>query len=226
MTANKIVHSKQGFTITELLVATFISAVVMTGVYSTFYSQHKAYQVQDQVVSMQQNLRAAIQCMESEIRMAGYDPTNSKDAGIGILTANPNLLQLTMDINDDADTGTPDGDAADTDEDITYSLNSGNLIKNGAANILAENIDAVNFVYLDESGAVLDDDGSGNVTASLSAIRAVQVTIVARTGRTDLGYTDTNAYTNQQGVEILPAQNDGFRRRRLTTEIHCRNLGF
>ena len=65
-----------------------ISAVVMTGVYSTFYSQHKAYTVQDQVTLMQQNLRAAVQCLESEIRMAGCDPTGGAGAGIVNATAN------------------------------------------------------------------------------------------------------------------------------------------
>lgn len=211
----KIVNSEDGFTITELLVAMFISAIVMAGIYSTFYSQHKAYATQEQVTSMQQNLRAAVQCLESEIRMAGCDPTD--DAGAGIMTADSNSMRITMDITDNTGTGAADGDALDNDEDITYFLDSGNLVKNSSGNILAENIDAIDFVYFNESGAV---------TASLSEIRSVQITLIARTGKTDLGYKDTNTYYNQQGDVVLAAPNDSFRRKRITTEVLCRNLGY
>ena len=37
--------------------------------------------------------------------------------------------------------------------------------------------------------------------------------------------TDSTSYTNQQGTEILAAQNDEFRRMRLTSEIKVRNMG-
>jgi type IV pilus assembly protein PilW len=212
----KTINSEHGFTITELLVATLISAVVMTGVYSTFYSQHKAYTVQDQVALTQQNIRAAIQCLESEIRMAGCDPTG--DAGAGIVALAP--LRITMDITDNAGNPGADGDILDAGEDITYSLSAGNLIKtdnnSAASNILAENIDAIDFVFL---------DGSAAVTADLSAVRSVQITLVARSAKVIQGYTDTNTYSNQQGTTVYTA-NDGFRRKRITTEVHCRNLGY
>jgi len=213
----KTINSEHGFTITELLVATLISAVVMTGVYSTFYSQHKSYTVQDQVALTQQNLRAAIQCLESEIRMAGCDPTG--DAGAGILALAP--LRITMDITDNGGNPDADGDILDAGEDVTYSLDGAdNLIKTdnnlATSNILAENIDALDFVFL---------DGSAAVTADLSAIRSVQITLVARSAKVIQGYTDTNTYSNQQGTTIYTA-NDGFRRKRITTEVHCRNLGY
>jgi type IV pilus assembly protein PilW len=80
-------------------------------------------------------------------------------------------------------------------------------------------------VYLDGASPpnVLDDDGSGNVTTSINQIRSVQVTVVARTGNADPGYTDTNIYTNQQGQVILGMQNDSFRRKQLDTTIRLRN---
>ena len=224
--------NKQGFTLVELLVAMGISGVVMAGIYTVYSSQQKSYAAQEQMAAIQQNLRTAIYFMEREIRMAGYDPT--RDADAAITTANVAELEFSKDENGD-------GDFTDTNEQIRYALTD-DADEDGIADgspchlgretggagglqMIAENIDAVNFVYLDEGGNVLDDDGSGNVVASIPDITSIQITIVARADRENPGYTDTNAYFNQADLEILPAQNDGFRRKRLTTEVKCRNLG-
>ena len=212
-------QNENGFTLVELLVAMAISVIVMASIGYVYYTQQKSYVAQEQISAMQQNLRAAMYYMEREIRMAGFDPTQSNTPGIQ--TASPNTMRFTLDITDDTDTGPPDGDTGDANEDITYSLadNDGDgdndLERNG--NLIAENIDALDFVYL---------DADGNITGTIADIRSVQVTIVARVGKPDPGYTNTNAYFNQQDAvnPILPAQNDSFRRRRLTTTIKCRNL--
>jgi type IV pilus assembly protein PilW len=95
---------------------------------------------------------------------------------------------------------------------------------------LAENIDAINFVYLDGADPP-------NVLATpvpeinRSEIRSVQITIVARSGQNVPGFfyrqTDDRIYRNQQGTIILDmsAAPDNFRRQLLTAEVKCRNLG-
>ena len=217
----RMTHKEKGFTMAELLVAMAIAGVVMAAVYSTYYSQQKSYVTQEQVAGMQQNLRAAIYIMERELRMAGYDPTGKADAGI--VTANANSLTVTMDIDDAAGTGTPDEDTDDTSEDITYSLyTSGGIQKLGrkspsTANNqpVAENIDALDFVYLNQNG---------QVTTTLSQIRSVEVSLVARTSRGDPGYLNNEVYQNQQGAPIYTAD-DNYRRKLLTVQVKCRNLG-
>jgi prepilin-type N-terminal cleavage/methylation domain-containing protein len=67
---------------------------------------------------------------------------------------------------------------------------------------IAENIDDLQFAYLDLNG---------NPTANPDFIRMIQVTIIARTDKTD--------------PELAKA-GDGFRRRTLTTNIQLRNLAF
>ena len=87
---------------------------------------------------------------------------------------------------------------------------------------MAENVDALNFVYLDENDAVL-----ATPVANLAAIRSIQITVVARSDKRDREYTDTAVYQNQNpdGPDvILSAQNDNFRRRLFTAQIKCRNL--
>lgn len=216
--------SNHGFTVVEMMVAMAISGIVMASIYSSFYSQQKSSVAQNQVAAMQQNLRAAMYFMEREIRMAGYNPVEA--SGTGIQSAAANSFQFTSDITDDAGTGDPDGDTGDAGEDITYALadadgdGDNDLVRNdvnGVGNLaIAENIDAINFVYLDQSGAV---------TATLSDIRAVQISLVAGTGKGDPGYVNNTVYTNQQGTQILGAQGDDRRRRLLTAQIKCRNLG-
>ena len=202
--------SNRGFTLAELLVGLFVSGIVMTTILSAYYSQNKSYAVQDQLAAMVQNLRAAMDIMIRETRMAGYDPTGTANAGIVVATATS--LTITEDMN---------GDGSITgDESITYSLadsdadGDNDLERN--SNLIAENIDALDFVYLDENDAS---------TAIPSEIRSIQITLVAKTQKVDQGYHDTITYTNQGGTPIFGPPNDSFRRRRLTAEVKCRNLG-
>ena len=183
--------------------------------------------------------------MGREIRMAGYDPT--EDAGATILTANANSITFTL---DDSMDGTLDdnGDGVlESGEAITYSLYDypatvpdgdmdigrdpdGNGVP-GSGGLtwqpLAENTDALDFVYLDGSNPpVVLNPGGGNVpAANLPNIRAVQITIVARADRIDRKFFKNIVYNNPQGVPILAAQNAQFHRHILTTTVTCRNMG-
>jgi type IV pilus assembly protein PilW len=181
--------------------------------------------------------------MEREIRMAGYDPTGWATAEIQTATIDTiDTIRITQDITDNAGAGHSDGDkditdnagaghsdgdTGDTNEDITYALfdadgdgdtDLGRNDVNGVGNqAIAENIDALNFVYLDQNGTP---------TTSLAEIRSVQVTILARAERADRGYTNDIMYKNQQGGTIFaPLPGDTYRRKILAAEVKCRNLG-
>jgi type IV pilus assembly protein PilW len=233
--------SQKGFSLIELMVAMAIASVLMAGIYTFYHNQLKTHITQQEMVDMQQDARAAMYMMTREIRMAGYDPQNT---GATIRTAN--VAQMAFDSDSD---GTADGVINANSERFYYALSNDadrdgladgtpcNLVRGGWDNSLnpedlnpvALNIDALNFVYLDNDGNTLNDDGNGNVTSSLADIRSVQITLVARSG--DVvpvlmrKHTDNTIYTNQQGTVILPAQNDNFRRIRLTATVKVRNLG-
>jgi type IV pilus assembly protein PilW len=202
--------TNRGFTLAELLIGLFVSGIVMTAILSAYYSQNKSYAVQEQVAAMVQNLRAAMDIMIREIRMAGYDPMGTANAGF--VSTTTTSITITEDLDGD---GSVAGD-----ENITYALadsdgdGDNDLERNN--NLIAENIDALDFVYLDENDT---PTGVG------SEIRSVQITIVAKTDKVDRGYHDTIVYTRQGGAGIFGPTNDGFRRKRLTAEVRCRNLG-
>jgi len=152
-----------GFTLIELLVAMAITGIVAGTIFKVFQSQQRSYLIQDQVTEMQQNLRAAMDIMVRDIRMAGYDPTQS--SGAGIPEANSTRINITMDINGD-------GDCNDTNENITYGFSNTNdadangIADAGAADLgrktgagagsgfqpLAENIEAIGFAYAYSTG--------------------------------------------------------------------------
>ncbi len=214
----------KGFTIVELLVAVFVAGIIMAGIYAAYYSQQKSYRTQEQVAEMQQNLRSAMYFMAKEIRMAGCNPKGTAGSA-GFQNIGASTVSFSMDTRGQFSSSPPDGDTGDANETIVYSLSDWNgdgtndLMRStpptGNAAV-AENVDALNFVYL---------DGDENVTADRLAVRSVQITLVARTGKRDPGFLDTTTYTNQQGTTILAAQNDDYRRKVLSTKIKCRNMG-
>jgi type IV pilus assembly protein PilW len=220
-------NNHKGFTLIELLVAMTVGLVVMAGVSATFRSQQKSYLLQEQVAAMQQNLRAAMFHMEREIRMAGCDPNQTVDAQF--VTANATSITFTQDLRGTTEGSLPDGDTDDPTENITYYLNGGKLMRNDPNGIgdqvIADNISALNFVYLNQAGTRIDDDSAGNVTTSILQIRSVEITLLARTGRGDRGFQNNTVYKNRPGDDIFVATGDNFRRKLLTTCITCRNLG-
>jgi type IV pilus assembly protein PilW len=204
-----------GFTLIELLMAMAITSIVSAGIFSAFRSQQKAHLAQKQTVEMQQNLRAGLYIMAREIRMAGYDPDGTNGAGIvndgdGSDDEDDNRLIFTY-FNEDAagdgnnnDNDDTTADANETLQAVEYylydSLDDGTIDlgrRNGARlDAIAENISSLEFIYLDEDG---------DVTADLSDIKFVQITIEATTDSNEMNYTNGN--------------------RTLTTTVKCRNLG-
>lgn len=260
-----------GFTLVEMMIAIAIFGVVLTGIYSVYQAQVRSHYTQQQIMDMQQNIRAALYLMEREIKMAGLNPAGAD--GIGITLADAHSLGFNMDFtgafndgDDDDEDGIVDegangmddngnglideadeaewydGDVDDPNEQVVYMLsndadangrNDGLPTENadgGACHLwrngerLALNIDALNFVYLDINGVPL-----ATPVADPSAIRSIQVSLVVRSGekpsKYSYGYVDGKAYQDQQGIEILPQQNDSFRRISMNMEAKCRNMG-
>jgi type IV pilus assembly protein PilW len=177
--------------------------------------------------------------------MGSYDPLGTADAGI--LVATNSMIQFTADHNRNGVLVTPGPPASnDPHEDITYSLRpEADPNDDGIATVfpselrraswgvpqpLAENVEVLNFVYLDENNAVMATPVTG---ADLDRIRSVQVFIVVRSDQEDKHYKNTSTYTNllydrdPADAQALTwnAPNDGYRRRVLKTTVNCRNAG-
>jgi type IV pilus assembly protein PilW len=209
----------RGFSLIELMVAMAIATILMAGTYTFYRSQLRSHVTQLVVVDMQQDARVAMYMMTREIRMAGCDPQNNTGAAIRIANAS----EIAFDSDEDGN-----GAIDENTERFYYGLQTGNLVRGSweddltpdDLNLVALNIDALNFVYL---------DSAGSVTANLADIRSVQITLVARSGDQVPvlmnRQTDSSIYRNQQGDLVLAAPNDNFRRIQLTAAVRVRNLG-
>ena len=114
------------------------------------------------------------------------------------------------------------GDANDNDDPAHPKLRRKNLGSNQGAQVVAENIDNLQFRYLDSStipNPTLVDDPSG----SEANIRAVEISLLARTANTNRGYIDPNTYNI--GDNPNPNPSDAYRRKLLCSIVKTRNIG-
>jgi len=260
-----IKKNENGFTLIEILIAMALTGMVMTGVYRVYSQQVAVTNTQNIVRDMQQNIRAAMYYMEMEIRMAGMDPSGNARAGVEL--AMDGQITVSADVGGaGAIPGDPNeffNSVVDANERVTYRLDTDanddgicdnlpastvpcNLVREsgGVASVIAQNIDALDFVYLgvDTTDPACDNDcpingdagfpGSPVPNDILDDIRSIQVTIVARAGGADLPgfiipFDDNREFEGQQGQIVLSQllTDDGYRRNRLTSEISLRNMG-
>ncbi len=230
----------------ELMIAIGIFAIAMTGIYQTYHSQQKSYLKQEQVVDLQQNLRAGLYFFKKDIRMAGYDP--KAEAGATITIARRGELEFEIDqnisgtIGDDAketvryalteDAGVPRDDPAKDGIPDRFPCNLGrqsNLA--GSMHTMAENVEALEFCYVLADGTVTLEP------ADPADVRSLFVSLLVRSQAPLQGFTDNNIYyqasnnlsltPDLEGTRPSPwgPFNDAYQRRLLVTRIKCRNMG-
>lgn len=148
--------SQQGMTLVELLVAMTLTAIISVAMFNAFASQSTTYADQEQIVGMQQSLRAGFDLLTREVRMAGYNP--ARNVGIGWVTADPSSIVFSTDLNENGSV------VAEPDEYVTYALfnfdGKSSLGRKGSSTAInfsavAENIVALGFAYAVDS----DEDG-------------------------------------------------------------------
>lgn len=238
-------RNSSGFTLVELMIALAMAGIIVAAVYSMYTIQQKTYTAQDQVTVMQQNIRAAIFSLVSEIRMAGYDPKSSTGAhsGASFTAASVSGMSFLADLNENfapypnldpnetvtygflaADDGNGDGIVDNADGFASF----GRITGGGVLQAVAENIQAIEFLY------TMDDDSQTTSPADVSRIRSVTISILARAGQYDPKYSNKELYTPASGnmwdlngptAGTGQPANDNFRRRFLTTTVKCRNMG-
>ena len=153
----------RGFTLVEVLIAMALTGIIGVTILNLYISSVRTYQAQLQVTEIQQNLRAGLDSLVTDLRMAGYN--KGSDAPVGLISAGSSSVHFSMDLNSD-------GDIADTNEDLTYSRYLSGVIprlgrKSGLGNNspVAEYIEALGFAYAFDADAdgALDADAAGRI---------------------------------------------------------------
>jgi prepilin-type N-terminal cleavage/methylation domain-containing protein len=93
------VRNLKGFSLVEVLIALLLSGIVTTAAFQAYVNQHKNYIVQDDVTNIQQNVRASIDQLNRQIRLAGYQLPSGLPA---IVAANTNPDTITITYRNDA----------------------------------------------------------------------------------------------------------------------------
>lgn len=219
---NKAKHIKpggKGFTLIELLIAMVIVGIVTAAIYAAFQSQQRSSIIQENVNVMQQNLRAAMEIMIKDIRMAGYDPGGI--GGLGITDVRPRdtdnnvdatisgngAIQFSADFDGDGALGGgetvsysifdfPVTDPLQRDGQLDLARNAG-----GGRQLLAENIEALGFAF------AFDANGDGNIdtydavnVAPAPATAEGRIRIIWAVDSNGDNKLDLNLDTNLDGV--------------------------
>lgn len=220
------IFREEGFTLVELMIALAMSGIIVAAVYAAYNVQNKSYYAQGQVVEMQQNLRAAMEVIANDIRIATYGH-ESDPADCTVDQATSNQLRVRLDDNNDGSCDVTNLN----NENVQYDLNANVLRRNTQP--LAENIEAIEFCYklIDKS-----DDNCTTAPADFSDIQAVQVSILARAENRDAKFNNSEEYFpascyGATGGLIPGCANkwgpfkDEIRRRLLINTVHIRNRG-
>lgn len=180
--------NQDGVTLTELMVALVMGLATVAAVYSIHLVQVKQRIVQEDVMAMQQNARAAMDLMTRELRMAGYDPMGvNRDGGNSNdfpgVAYHPAELHIASDLNGN-------GLLTDSNESIVFLHDAATKILkrkvgNGGRQPVADHIQSLAIKYFDDR-AVLTTDSQH--------VRMIELTLTAQTEHPDPSYSTNDGY--------------------------------
>ncbi len=211
-------QNDKGFTLIELLIAIFISAIVAAGVFMVYSSQQKSFAVEEQVTTMQLNLRVAMLIMVRDLREAGLDADQNDGLNFGFTdmgedASGNSFVEFTIDQDEDGfiDGGDeriyygiyndPNIPSASTDLGRAIDADSNGSITAGEIELLALNIEALGLAYAFDT----DADGALEITDHATGNRNVYWAIDSD-GDGDL---DLNLDTNDDGFIDENDDNNG-----------------
>ncbi len=90
---NHLLKSDRGMTLIEVLIALLMTGILTAAMFRVYVNQHHAWMIQDRVIEMQQNARAAADELSRQLRMAGYELPNNL-APIEAYNTNPDTIAI------------------------------------------------------------------------------------------------------------------------------------
>ncbi|PIE56632.1 MAG: hypothetical protein CSA34_03185 [Desulfobulbus propionicus] len=146
----RTVQQQGGFTLIEVMIAMAVLGMVLTGVVQMFTATNRSATIQEQMMSLNQDMRAVKNLLVDELRSAGTNPHNLQRIGFQTdsadeLNTDANSIHFTRDIDgidtdgdgtDDDALFMPDGDADDANESIAYYRTNDDCLSGGVGAVL------------------------------------------------------------------------------------------
>jgi len=243
---NIILNSK-GFTLIETMITLAVSLLLGIAATMAYQTQIKSYTRQEAVSFAQQSLKACQIILGDDLRLAGYNPSNSGATFNSVTSVNNNAHTVYLPANGPNLTLSYWDDLTNSQQTVSYglynyaglcggadpSLDLGRTSFVGAAppNLLnvtfpvAENIVALEFMYTMENSNGVDTVSLLNPSPAatrLADIKSVTISLLSQAHRMTPDTTDLNTYTTPFGTTWGPF-NDGFKRRLQSFTISLRN---
>ena len=215
-------HGQRGFTLIELMISLLLMGLIMTVVYKVFSSQDRFFRNQEQIASMQENLRATVEYINQELSWLGYQVP-----GIAVIKAGPSDIIFKANIPN----------SGSTIQYVRYQFDPStntirraagadeSFVENADLTVMASDIEAMAISYYnilnglitttaadplcaDELVAAVCAPGDPDDDASLLMVQRVKARVTARTSKPDWMYTDPNG-----------GSNPNFRKRRAVLDL-------
>ena len=192
MQTQRAIPTHSGFSLLELLIVLAVFSFIVGGIFSNLTQSQTRYQFEQEVAEVQQTARNAVDIMEREIKLAGfpipsyYDSAlnwtsaNSERVAAGFITLGATNLVFEADLLEDGIVDRVEYNLAGGTGG-TLGRSAQNKLAGGGApaavwQLLASNVIALTFTYLDSTGAV---------TATPSQVRFVQILLSLNTTNVD-----------------------------------------
>jgi prepilin-type N-terminal cleavage/methylation domain-containing protein len=200
--------NSSGFTLIELLITTLVLSVILGSVLALSNQGQGRKEFQEDLLTVQQNLREACDQMYRDMRMAGYPLQKVYDISTGWTASTSNRIAMGFrSINSDGLVFEGDIDNDGIVEVVEYSLNGSTLLRSEVGKnadgslpspdyqILAENVSRLNFTYYTWDSANWSTTG-----VTIANVKRVDVLLTLRTSVLDPGTRQYGNMTMQTGV--------------------------
>ena len=202
------IDRRAGFTLVEVICATFVGVMLMTMFVAGFTQQRRVYRKEQLITEMQQNARFAIETISRDIRMAGYGlnvPPHQLNAWVSWL---PNFHQNPMITNGSDGNDSLTVVAAFNAPVATLSAGASSGSQSLSVTMLTPDaIVAGNLIFLGKSETLRVEEVSGNtltVSAHPSAAQGISFTHAAGTPVELVSEVEYEVRTGEQWLDNFP----------------------
>lgn len=142
-------RNQKGITLIEMLISLVLSAIVMAGAYRVFIAQATAYSIQEDVADAQNAVRAGMETLTGDLRMAGYDPENGVAISSTSVSGTGNTIRL-------------EWEGAGAPKVVQYRAEGGKLIRtvNGEDQEVLDDVSTLAFAYITSGSKIIRIDAT------------------------------------------------------------------